>query len=157
MDFFQGYKRRSLQTFKYKVEFLRDMNYKQLLQRAQKNLPEKSLEKERLEIPKALGHIQGNRTVINNFYQIADTVGRPVDHFLKYILKELATPGELSKSALILGTKISASRINEKIRQYVKELVICKECGRPDTKLVKEDKITFVKCSACGARHVVRI
>jgi len=128
-----------------------------MLQRAVSSLPEKATSKERFEVPKALGHIQGNKTIISNFHQMADSLGRPIEHFLKYILKELATPGELTKSALMIGTKTPASRINEKIAQYVKEFVVCSECGRPDTKLVKEDKITFIKCSACGARHPVKI
>ncbi len=133
------------------------MEYEELLKRARKELPEISKEVSRFEIPKALGHIQGNKTIISNFHQIADALGRPVEHFLKYILKELATPGDLKSSALIIGTKVPASRINEKIRQYVKDFIICSECNRPDTKLVKEDKITFIKCSVCGAKQSVKV
>jgi translation initiation factor 2 subunit 2 len=133
------------------------MEYEKLLDRAMEKLPTRSEEKSRFEMPKVLGHIQGNRTIISNFYQIADAVGRPVEHVLKYILKELATPGELTKSALIIGTKTPASRVNEKISQYVRDFVMCKECDRPDTKLIKEDKMTFMKCSACGARHAVKV
>ncbi len=132
-------------------------SYESLLKRAQELLPQKSTAAERLEVPKVLGHIQGNRTVVSNFHNIADVIRRPVDHFLKYILKELATSGELSKSALILGTKVPASRINEKIQQYLKDFVICPECKRPDTKLEREDNVTFIKCSACGARHAVKV
>ena len=101
-------------------------SYESLLKRAQELLPQKSTAAERLEVPKVLGHIQGNRTVVSNFHNIADVIRRPADHFLKYILKELATSGELSKSALILGTKVPASRINEKIQQYLKDFVIRK-------------------------------
>ncbi len=133
------------------------MDYEELLKRARKELPEISKEVSRFEVPKVLGHVQGNRTVISNFHQIADALGRPVEHFLKYILKELATPGDLKSSALIIGTKVPASRVNEKIRQYVKDFVMCEECNRPDTKLVKEDKTTFIKCSVCGARHAVKV
>jgi len=133
------------------------MTYEELLKRARKDLPELSEEVARFDVPKVRGHIQGNRTVINNFHQIANVVGRPVEHLLKYVLRELATPGELTSSALIIGTKIPASRINEKIQQYVKEFVICPECNRPDTKLVKEDKINFLKCSVCGAKQSIRV
>ena len=133
------------------------MDYQDLLKRARENLPERSEEVQRFEVPKVRGHIQGNRTIISNFHQIAATLGRPVEHLLKYTLKELAAPGDLKSTALIIGTKIPASRINEKVQQYVKELVICAECNRPDTKLVKEEKVLFVKCSVCGAKQPVRI
>ena len=106
------------------------MEYEELLKRARKDLPEVGEEVARFEVPKVRGHIQGNRTVISNFHQIADSLGRPVEHLLKYVLRELATPGDLKSSALIVGTKIPASRINEKIEQYVREFVVCSVCKR---------------------------
>lgn len=133
------------------------MDYEALLERARKELPEISKEVSRFEVPKVRGHVQGNRTVISNFSQIADALSRPVEHLLKFVLKELATPGDLKPTGLIIGTKVPASRINEKISQYVKEFVVCKECNRPDTKLVKEDKIMFIKCSVCGAKDPIKV
>ena len=132
-------------------------SYKTMLEEVRKNLPEAVFIKERFEIPKILGHIQGNRTIIINFIQIASTLRRDVEHLLKYILKELATPGEIKKSgALILGTKVPASRINEKIRQYANEFVLCLECGKPDTKIEKDGVLTYMKCTACGAKNIVK-
>jgi translation initiation factor 2 subunit 2 len=132
------------------------MDYKELLQKAREDLPEISQSHERFEVPKVRGHIQGNRTVVSNFVQIASAISRDVNHLLKYILKELATPGEIKNNVLIIGRKVSAVMINEKIDKYVKEFVLCKECKKPDTKLVKEDKVVFVKCQACGAKHPVQ-
>jgi translation initiation factor 2 subunit 2 len=133
------------------------MDYKRLLKEARKELPESVFEKERFEIPKVRGHIQGNRTVISNFLQIASALGREPEHMLKYVLRELATPGEIKKSeTVIIGAKVPASRINEKIRQYANDYVFCYECGKPDTKMEKEKSVVFVRCLACGARHPVR-
>lgn len=131
--------------------------YKKMLEEVRKNLPESVFIKERFEIPKVLGHMQGNRTVISNFLQIASSLRRDASHFLKYVLKELATPGEIKKSgALIMGTKVPASRINDKIRQYANEFVLCFECGKPDTQIVREDGMNYMKCTACGARNIVK-
>ena len=127
-----------------------------MLEETRKSLPEAVFLKERFEIPKVLGHIQGNRTIVSNFLQITSALRREVSHLLKYVLKELATPGEIKKSgALILGTKVSASRINEKIRQYANEVVLCFESVKPDTKIEKEDGWTYMKCAACGAKNIV--
>ena len=133
------------------------MDYNILLERARKLLPELSVATERFEVPKVKGHIQGNRTVISNFHQIATTLRREPEHLLKYVLRELATPGELTKTALMMGTKVPASRINDKISQYARDFVFCPVCKKPDTKLLKEDKVTILKCSACGARHSVQV
>jgi translation initiation factor 2 subunit 2 len=133
------------------------MDYEKLLDSAYENLPDKTELAERFEIPKIRGHLQGNKTVVTNFHQIAQFFNRPVEHFLKYIQKELATPGVLVKNGVIFGTKIPASRINEKVEKYVEEFVLCKECSKPDTKLIKEDKFLFKKCLACGSKQSVRI
>ena len=133
------------------------MDYVSILKEVRQGLPESLLLKERFEIPKVLGHIQGNKTIISNFLQIASVLGRESDHLLKYTLKELATPGEIKKSgSLILGTKVSASRINEKIRQYADIFVFCFECGKPDTKIEREDGLNYMKCSACGAKNIIK-
>lgn len=127
-----------------------------MLKKARSEMPESVFESERFEIPKVTGHIQGSRTVISNFNQIANVLGRSAEHLLKYILKELATPGKLTKNALIFGAKVPASRINEKIRKYASEYVLCRDCGKPDTKIVKEGELSYMKCQACGAKHQVK-
>ncbi|MEM4282264.1 MAG: translation initiation factor IF-2 subunit beta [Candidatus Woesearchaeota archaeon] len=132
------------------------MDYEQLLKRAQRLMPSSVLERSRFEIPKVRGHIEGNKTVINNFLQIADVLRRDPEHILKFILRELATPGEIRKNVLVLGAKIAASRINEKIRQYADEFVFCHECGKPDTDLKKEVEFTYLVCSVCGAKRAVK-
>lgn len=116
-------------------------------------LPEKVDTSTRFEIPKVKGRIEGNKTIISNFFQIADTIGRKPQHLLKYVLKELASPGNLKNQTVVLGSKIPASKINEKIETYVQEFVFCKECSGPDTKMVKEGDIYYIKCQVCGARH----
>ncbi len=130
-------------------------DYESLLKRGKKALPERAEADARFIIPKIRGHVQGNKTVLSNFLQIAKHLGRNPKHMLKYVLKELATPGEIKKNFILLGTKVPASRINEKIQKYADTFVICRECGKPDTNMTKEGNIYFVKCQACGARYSV--
>lgn len=132
------------------------MNYEELLKRGIKQLPEVVVETSRFEVPKVVGHIEGNKTIISNINQIVETIRRPAAHLVKFLLKELAAPGELKKAYLVFGTKISASRINEKISQYVQKYVICPECKKPDTKLKKEGNFMFIACQACGAKKVIK-
>lgn len=132
------------------------MDYKTLLEKGKKELPEINQAIERFELPKVKGHVQGNKTIISNFAKIADAFQREPQHLLKFILKELATPGELQRQLLVLGGKLSASRINDKIEQYAREFVLCRECGKPDTKIIKEGEYAFLRCMACGSRHPVK-
>jgi translation initiation factor 2 subunit 2 len=132
------------------------MDYKKLLKKAIKEMPESVKSKERFEIPKVRGHIEGSKTIISNFHQIAQALGREPEHLLKYVLKELAAPGELKPNRLIITRKVKSSSINEKIQKYANEYVICKECKKADTKLEKKEKTLFLRCLACGAQHPVK-
>ena len=129
------------------------LDYHALLKQAKDALPEIEQSEERFQIPKVKGHIQGVKTVISNLNQIADTLGRPLKHVLKYLARELATTTEQVNLLVVFGSKISASKINEKIESYANEFVFCKECNKPDTKLNKEGDIYYFKCQACGARY----
>lgn len=127
-----------------------------MLKLGMKQLPESALKKSRFEIPKVVGHIQGNRTVIANFKQIAGILNVDQAHFLKQLLKELATPGDIKPKGLLLGTKVSSSLINSKIRDYADKYVLCRECGKPDTAISSEKAVEFIKCNACGAKYPVQ-
>jgi len=132
------------------------MDYKKLLEKARESLPEDIRNTSRFEIPKVIGHIQGNNTIISNFFQIAKHLNRDQGQLLKYVLKELATPGKINGQRIIFGSKISAKLINSKIKQYVLNYVLCAECRKPDTKLIEEKGQYSIKCTACGAMHPVR-
>lgn len=133
------------------------MDYKEMLARARSQLPEKVFEKARFEIPKAASIVEGKRTIVTNFAKVCDIVQREEKDVLKYLSKELAAPAEISSGGRATFTgKFSTGQINSKLEKYVSCYVLCHECEKPDTKLIKEDRIFFLKCMACGARHPVK-
>lgn len=132
------------------------MDYESLLNKAYEKLPKKEEHIDRFRIPIAETMIQGNQTIIKNFSLFAETLRRDPSHILKYLTKELATPAGLSDSRAILQAKISQKMIQQKLEDYVNDYVLCKECKRPDTKLVKEGRISFLKCEACGAKSSIK-
>lgn len=130
--------------------------YEQLLDEAYLKIKKVNVSNERFEIPKIQGRLEGKRTILTNFFQIASYFRRNPEHVQKFLLKELATSGQKENDRLILNNKLSSSKINDKIEQYAKEFVVCKECGKPDTEISKEDRFMFLHCLACGAKHTVR-
>ena len=97
--------------------------YEEMLEEGIKNLPARSIQKERFEVPKVQGHIEGNKTIVTNFFQIAAQLRRNPDHLLKFLQREMATPGIIKDDRLILGRKIGSAQINEKIERYSKIFV----------------------------------
>jgi len=45
--------------------------------------------------------------------------------------------------------------VDSKISLYAKEYVFCSECGKPDTKFLKEGSHLMLKCEACGSRKPI--
>ena len=131
-------------------------DYEKLLESAYKEVKPIKDSGERFEIPKITGHAEGTKTILTNLPQIASTLRRDQEHMLKFLLKELATSGKFKGTNVILQRKIPSSKINEKIEAYTKEFVLCKECKKPDTEIIKKDRFSFLHCLACGAKHSVR-
>jgi translation initiation factor 2 subunit 2 len=130
--------------------------YEDMLDRALSQLPEKVFEKSRFEIPKSDSFTMGNRTIIRNFQEIAQKMNRDPNHLMKFLSGELATSGNFESRGAVFQGRFSQYQINEKLEKFATTYVLCHECGKPDTKLVKEGRITFLQCEACGARHSVR-
>lgn len=131
-------------------------DYEKLLEQGIKELPENVQKTERFEIPKVKGFLEGNKTVITNFKEVVDTLRRDAQHFLKYLLKELATPGNVDGNRLILKRKVSSSMINQKVKQYAENFVLCKTCGKPDTQINTKGGVSTLKCQACGAENKIK-
>ena len=130
------------------------MNYEDMLKKAVQNLPAKT--ESRFEVPTAIVQTSKKQTIIKNFLEIAKTLRREPREIAKYLFKELAVPGTIKGPELVLQSKVMSTLVNQRIREYVKDFVICKECGKPDTALQKVDGYTFIKCEACGAKRPAR-
>jgi len=133
-----------------------ESDYQQMLRKAFEKMPKKVDVSDRFKIPEAVCEAQGNKTLIKNFGEIANVLRRDVSHLSKYLCKELATPCSIQGNILILQTKASKEVIGKKIEDYTKEFVYCKVCGEPDTRIIREGRVLFLKCEACGAKSLVK-
>ncbi len=130
--------------------------YEELLNDAYSKVKKVESKSDRFEIPKAIGHFEGKKTIIANFLVIASYLRRVPEHFQKFMLRELAASGQIEGERLVLNMKVPSAKINQKVEEYAKEFVVCQECGKPDTELRREDRVTTMNCLACGAKHSVR-
>lgn len=119
-------------------------------------LPKKSEHASRFKIPQVVSEIQGQKTLVKNLGEIAQTLRRDESHLAKYFIKEFAAPGNVQNGVLFLQKKVSRDMLQKKLEAYVKEFVFCKVCGEPDTHLEKIERILQMRCDACGARSPAR-
>ena len=130
--------------------------YEKLLEKAYQKVKVVEKSKDRFEVPAVAGQIAGRATILTNLSQIASYLRRDVNQLVKFLQKELATPGKIENDRLILNAKMNSQKVNEKIQLYAKEFVICSECHKTDTEIITEKGIRFKHCLACGAKSPIK-
>ena len=130
--------------------------YDQLLQRAKQALPRALSSGERFAIPEADIVVEGKTTILRNFEDIVAAINRDPQMVLTYLLRELGTAGAQEGRRVVFKGKVTAQQVADRVKAYVDAYVICSECGRPDTRLVKEGRVAILECDACGASRPVK-
>ncbi len=128
-------------------------DYLQELERALKHFPEIKGSGERFVIPEPKLLTEGKTTVLENFAVIVDKLNREPEHIFKFLLRELGTAGKIDGSRAIFQRRLTSGMLSDLINAYVKEYVTCSECGRPDTHLIKSERVLKLRCDACGAHR----
>lgn len=128
-----------------------EIDYNNLLKRVHSATAKERIDDDRFKVPKVDVFYEGNTTVLKNFDKIIDVLNRDADHFLKFLLGSVGTAGEISSGRVIFQGKIPMKTIQDRLDEYVDTYVICSECHRPDTHLVKKDRTLLIRCDACGA------
>ena len=127
-----------------------------MLDRLYARLPKVISEGRRFEVPKPSTIIVGNRTIVQNFKQICDAMNRDVSLVLRYMAKSLATAAGSEGDQAVFHGRFDSAVIRRLLDDFVQDYVICPVCRRPDTKLVREGRLRFLICEACGAKSSVR-
>ena len=131
-------------------------NYDDLLKRAFAQIPQVSEKRERLELPRFYMNTVGMRTIISNFKEISDALDRDPQHIIKFLTREMATAATFNDSRAIFQGKFQRDSFERLLQRYLEGYVVCPVCKRPDTKIVKEKRLSFLVCNACGAKSSIK-
>lgn len=132
-------------------------NYEYLLDRAYAKLPKKSQATGIQNLPSLAIFNVGATTIIRNFSEYCDRIRREDKLCMRYLLKELGAAGSINENGqLLIQGKFSSQIINTLMDRFLKTYVQCSTCKSYDTILVKEGKIWYIQCLACGAKTSVK-
>ncbi len=131
-----------------------EKTYMELLDRAYKMVSPRV--QRRSEIPKLRVQQVGRKTVVANFNEVVERLNRDPAHIAKFFMRELAIPGTIEGSSLVLHGEKSPRILEAVYERYIKYYVVCPVCNSIDTELRKEGRIYVMKCTACGATSPVR-
>ena len=134
-----------------------DFEYDALLDRARDRIPKDISERNRWTMPPPEILVEESQTILRNFAAIVDSMDRDPNHVYQYLVNELGTSGTREQVRVMFKGRIPPKRIKEKLVGYVKAYILCEQCRAPDTRFIKEDRTTLLKCQACGATRPVRL
>lgn len=131
--------------------------YETLLKRIQDKLSDnKDDAQSRFELPTVDVMWEGQKTFLRNFSEFPKVLRRDPDKVLQYLSKEFAVPAErLGDKAMFVGRR-DPDDFTRLFQIYVKDYVECPTCKSPDTKAIKENRISFLICEACGAKSTLK-
>jgi translation initiation factor 2 subunit 2 len=122
-----------------------------LLDRIYMSLPDRTLQASRFELPVVDSIIQGKQTIWRNFSKVAKDLKRNETQLYKFIMKEISTSSSIKNNTLILNGIFNNYKLNEILKKYIKNFILCSACKKPDTEIITQKGIKVLKCSACGA------
>ena len=137
-------------------ELYMSFNYDELLKKACAQMPEVSAKHERLELPRLMVAMVGMRTIISNFKEVSDALDRDPQHILKYLTREMATAATYQDGRAIFQGKFRGDSFERLLGRYMESYVVCPVCKRPDTRVAKEKRLSFLVCNACGAKSSIK-
>jgi translation initiation factor 2 subunit 2 len=131
--------------------------YEKLLKRMQDKISTKKSDSgERFELPAPNVMWEGQRTILRNFMDYPKILRRDPDKVLQYLAKEFATPAERSgEQAMFVGRRDPHDFVNL-FEIYIKDYLECPTCKSPDTRIERENRISFLVCEACGAKSSLK-
>jgi len=145
-----------------KDSIVHNYSYFNLLDRLIKNLELKNKGHEKInrliiKSPK-LAKEGTKKTIFINFEETWKKLKREKTHLISFISAELGAFVSIQDGGgLVLKGRFQQRGIENVLRNYIKEFVLCGTCGRAETKLEKNvgNRLQFIFCDYCGASRSV--
>eukprot|EP00871_Galdieria_phlegrea_P001937 jgi/Galph1/2744/GphlegSOOS_G1416.1 len=108
--------------------------------------------------PPQIAREGSKKTVFMNFGDICNSIHRQPEHLLSYMSAEMGTTGNLQEGGrLVLKGRFQPKGIENVLRRYILEYVICKSCRSAESILMRDanTRLYFLQCESCGASRSV--
>lgn len=130
------------------------LDYFMLLKRGIHILQNKNSKNETVKLPLEVRR-EGIKTSMN-VQTMSEALDREQAHLTIFLLNELLTVGSVNQEGkLLLKGNFIKQQIQDVLRDYVSTYVVCKSCESLGTVLMKENKLSFVRCRGCGSSRTV--
>ena len=97
---------------------------------------------------------ENKKTYISEFTKLCAELNRPQLEVMNYIRDELQASISISEKgdAVVIGM-YKQHKINEKVKKYIEEHVMCSQCKSLNTEIKKIDRVHTMCCNKCSAKR----
>ncbi len=132
-----------------------DYTYDSLLNRVYEQIEELSQPK-KIKVKPPIINKKGKKTYWSNFTEICKILNRDIEHVKGFLFAELGCGGSIDGvGGLNIDGKYQQIQIENMIKKYIKEYIICNTCKSPNTNFVKDARVTFLTCSQCKSQRKI--
>ncbi|ELA40785.1 uncharacterized protein VICG_02178, partial [Vittaforma corneae ATCC 50505] len=138
------------------TEFPSALQYFSLLSRAMDVL-NRNREEESEKLKLGLSVVRKGRKTYINVVDIASQLNRQPEHLSHFLTRSLYGEGNINKDGqLVLSGSFLQSAVEKALRQFIELYVVCRSCENVDeTRIVRENKLYFLRCDKCKASRCV--
>lgn len=115
-------------------------------------------EKEKLKLPPPEVTKPNSKTAcVVNFGSICTVINRSAEHVAAFVQTELGTTSSLDEQRSLRVQYANPKKMEQLIRRYVRDYVVCQACKSLNTSLVRSatSRLQFLQCAACNCERTV--
>src|SRR5271170_4626956 len=135
-----------IEFIKYDTEFLLDRAYNSF-----------SLDKKRMTIVQPDFETKDRKSYVYNFKKLCQSLNRDPEEIRMYIGKELQMDTSIKENGALKIDAIvkQANRIEDILRNFITDNVMCQSCKSCKTSSQKVDRITYMICDVCKSKRAL--
>lgn len=119
-------------------------------------LDAQQINNQKVILEKPIVKTANKKTCIVNFSTICSKLNRNVLDVKQYFEKEMNVVSTINiQGSLIITGMFRENNIITVFSSYIKDFVKCKECNSCDSKLIKENRITYNNCNKCKSKKAL--
>jgi len=127
-----------------------------LVNRAYNSLEQIHTNKKKPTFPQPDIISKDRKTFFVNFNDLCNSINRTHEYVKKYIESEInISTSILGDGGLKFDVSIKPQQIKNLMTNFIKELIICKDCKSCITTIDKESRLTYLCCSNCNSKKSI--
>lgn len=98
------------------------------------------------------------KTYVKNFGDLCDRLGKTQLEIKAFFETDMNAVMSIdSNNMLIITGRYNQIQVKKVLTNYVKQNMMCGECKSTDTEMVKENRITYLKCKKCYSKKSIDV